>query len=367
MSQPDLFTPVRLGALELPNRILMAPMTRNRAGAGNVPTPLMAEYYAQRASAGLLISEATQVSPEGQGYPNTPGIHSDAQAEGWARIAQAVHDRGGRIAVQLWHVGRVSHTVFQPGGALPVAPSAIAAAGQGYTPSGLQDYPTPRALETEEIPGIVRAYAEGARRAIAAGIDAVEIHAANGYLIDQFLRSGTNRRSDAYGGSVVNRARFLVEVTEAVVAAVGAGRVGVRLSPTGSFNDMRDSDPLTTFGHAVERLTPYGLAFLHVIEGLPGSMMAPAEGTQPVARELRRIFKGPFVLNGGYSQEAANAVLAEGAADAVSFGVPFIANPDLPARFRRNAPLAEADRATFYGGTERGYTDYPALATAAAE
>lgn len=367
MSTVDLFTPIRLGAVELPNRIVMAPMTRSRAGDGNVPTPMMVDYYAQRASAGLIITEATQVMPEGQGYPNTPGIHTGAQAAGWRAISDAVHARGGRVFMQIWHVGRISQPCFQPGGALPVAPSAIAAAGQSYTPDGMKDFPVPRALEIEEIPGIVRAFADGARRAVEdAGLDGVEIHAANGYLIDQFLRDKTNKRTDAYGGAVANRARFLLEVTEAVTKAVGADRVGIRLSPTNPFNDIADSDPAGTFAHVTEALNGFGLAFLHVIEAVPGHPMAPAEGTPLVAARLRGLFKGPFMINGGFTKDLADAALAKGDADLVSFGVPFIANPDLPERLRSGAALTPADRATFYGGTEKGYTDYPALESAAA-
>ncbi len=364
MSHADLFTPLRLGAIELPNRIVMAPMTRSRAGEGNVPTPLTADYYAQRASAGLIITEATQVSATGQGYPATPGIHTDAQTLGWRRVAEAVHARGGRIMAQLWHVGRISHPVFQPGGALPVAPSAIAAAGQLFTGEGMKPFPTPRALDTDEIPGLVKGFADAAKRAVFdAGLDGVEIHGANGYLIDQFLRDRTNRRTDRYGGSVANRARFLLEIVEAVATAVGSGRVGVRLSPTGTFNDMADSDPLGLYSHVAEALNPFGLAFLHVIEGLPGSSMAPPAGAPHVAAELRRIHKGPFILNGGYDKARADAAIAGGAADAISFGELFIANPDLPERLRQGAALATPDRSTYYGGDARGYTDYPALDT----
>lgn len=366
MSQIDLFTPVRLGSLDLPNRIVMAPMTRSRAGEGNVPTALTVEYYAQRASAGLIITEATQVSDTAQGYPSTPGIHTNAQAAAWRRVTEAVHSKGGRVFVQLWHVGRISHPMFQPNGALPVAPSAIAAKGELYTAEGMKPFPVPRALETAEIAGIVRDFAEAAKRAVFdAGFDGVEIHAANGYLIDQFLRDGTNKRTDAYGGSIENRARFLLDVTEAVVDAIGAERTGVRLSPNGTFNDMSDSDPAALFGHVAKALNPFGLAYLHVIEGIDGAMALPA-GAAPVAADLRRAFKGPFMINGGYTRKAGDAALATGEADLVSFGVPFISNPDLPARLKLGAPLAEADRTTFYGGTEKGYTDYPALETVAA-
>lgn len=367
MSDATLFSPLRLGALEIPNRIVMAPMTRSRAGEGNVITPLTAEYYAQRASAGLIVTEATQVTPTGQGYPSTPGIHTDAQTLGWRAVAEAVHAAGGLIAAQLWHVGRISHPLFQPNGAAPVAPSAIAAAGQLFTGQGMADFPVPRALDTAEIPEIVKAYADAAKRAVFdAGLDAVEIHAANGYLIDQFLRDGTNKRTDGYGGSLENRARFLLEIVDAVSTAVGSGRVGVRLSPTGKFNDMSDSDPLAHFSAVTEALNPFNLAYLHVIEGVPGHHMAPGESDPHVAPALRSLFKGPLILNGGYTKEAAEAALAKGEADAISFGEPFIANPDLPARFRSGAALNTPDRATYYGGDAKGYTDYPALETVAA-
>ncbi|WP_029007056.1 alkene reductase [Azospirillum halopraeferens] len=362
MSLPDLFTPVRLGAIDLANRIVMAPMTRSRAGTDTIPTPVMEQYYAQRAGAGLIISEATQISDDAQGYPNTPGVHTPAHAAAWRRVTDAVHARGGRIVVQLWHVGRISHPMFQPGGALPVAPSAIAAAGELYTGEGMKPFPTPRALETHEIPRLVAAFADAARRAVVeAGFDGVELHAANGYLIDQFLRDGTNHRTDAYGGSVENRARFLLEVTEAVSAAIGADRTGVRLSPNGTFNDMRDSNPAALFTHVVGALNRFGLAFLHVIEGLDGPM-APAPEVERLAPLLRRTFTGPFMINGGYDRATADRALADGSADVVSFGVPFIANPDLPTRLRDGTPLAQPDRATMYGGDERGYTDYPAAA-----
>ncbi len=366
MQSIDLFTPVRLGSLELSNRIVMAPMTRSRAGDGNAPTALMAEYYAQRASSGLIISEATQVSPTGQGYPNTPGIHTNAQAAGWRRVTEAVHSKGGRIFAQLWHVGRISHPMFQPDGALPIAPSAIAAKGKLYTGKGMEPFPVPRALAASEIPDLVRDFAQAAKRAVFdAGFDGVEIHAANGYLIDQFLRDGANTRTDEYGGSIENRARFLLEVTKAVVDAIGAERTGVRLSPNGVFNDMSDSNPAALFGHVAKELSVFGLAYLHVIEGVAGPMLLPA-GAKPVAGELKRAFKGPFIINGGFNRETGDAALAKAEADLVSIGIPFIANPDLVARMKHNAPLAEGDAATYYGGAEKGYTDYPALEMASA-
>jgi len=358
MARIDLLTPVKIGSLQLPNRVVMAPMTRNRAGEGNVPTPLNVEYYVQRASAGLIVTEATQVSPQGVGYPRTPGIHSNEQVAGWRRVTTAVHEAGGRIFLQLWHVGRISHPSLQPGGALPVAPSAIAAQGNAVTFTGLQPFPTPRALATDEIAGVVRQYAEGARQALAAGFDGVELHGANGYLIDQFLRDGTNRRTDRYGGSIENRTRFLEEVIDAVVAVWGAERVGLRISPRGDFNDMSDSDPAALFGHVAAVAGRKHLAYLHVVE--------PVGTAEPLAPRLRAAFNGPVMLNGGFDRAAAEAALAAGGGDLVSFGVPFLANPDLPVRFRLGVPLNEPDRATFYGGDAKGYTDYPALAMAAA-
>lgn len=364
---PDLFTPLQLGAIQLPNRIIMAPLTRSRAGEGNAPTPLNAEYYAQRASAGLIITEATQVCDTAQGYPNTPGIHTDAQTVGWRAVAEAVHAAGGRIVTQLWHTGRISHPLFQPNGALPLAPSAIAAQGQLYTGQGMEPFPTPRALETAEIPALVRHFADAAKRAVFdAGLDGVEIHGANGYLIDQFLRDRTNHRTDQYGGNVENRARFLLEILEATTHAIGADRVGLRLSPTGGFNDMGDSDPLGHFTTIAKTLNSFNLAYLHVIEGLPGNAMAPAPGLPHVAAALRAVYKGAIILNGGYSHAAADAALAKGEADAISFGEQFLANPDLPTRFARKAALNEPDRASYYGGGAKGYTDYPALESVAA-
>lgn len=357
---PNLFTPFRLGPYELRNRVVMAPMTRSRAGAGNVPTAMMSEYYAQRAGAGLIVTEGAQVSPEGVGYPDTPGIHTDAQVEGWRPVTEAVHARGGRIFLQLWHVGRVSHPGLQPGGTLPVAPSAIGIEGEKlYTSAGLVPYVTPRALETGEIAGIVEQFADGARRAYRAGFDGVELHGANGYLIDQFLRDGSNHRADRYGGTPEHRARFLSEVTAAVVDVWGAERVGVRLSPLAPTNGMRDSDPVSTFSAAAHALARFGLAYLHVVE--PVGSQASGGRITPV---LKAVFRGPVVANGGYGAKTGNAAIAVRQADLVSFGTPFLANPDLPERLRTGAPLNAPDRATFYGGDERGYTDYPVLETA---
>jgi N-ethylmaleimide reductase len=362
-----LFTPVKVGDVTLSNRVVMAPMTRNRAGAGNAPTALMVEYYRQRAGAGLILTEGVQIVPEGQGYPHTPGIHSPEQVAGWHLITTAVHAQGGKIGLQLWHVGRISHTSLQPGGQLPVAPSAIAAAGMVYTSEGMKPFETPRALETGEIPRLVQAYAAAATRSIEAGFDFVEIHAANGYLIDQFLRDGTNTRTDQYGGSLENRLRFLLEVAGAVAQAVGAGRVGVRLSPLSGFNDMKDSNPEATFVAAAAALKPIGLAYLHIIEPVgPGWRSAPAADDR-LTPKLHRAFGGRVIANGGYTLETAESVLATGEADLVSFGVPFLANPDLVARLKTGAALNVPDVPSFYGGDAKGYTDYPVLEAAGQE
>jgi N-ethylmaleimide reductase len=357
MTNIDIFSPLRLGPLQLPNRIVMAPMTRNRAGRGNAPGPLNATYYAQRASAGLIISEATQISPQGLGYPGTPGIHSPEQIAAWKGVTDAVHAAGGRMFLQLWHVGRISHPSLQPDGALPVAPSAIAPVGQAMTEDGMKPFVTPRALDTSEIAGIVEDYRHGARNARAAGFDGVEVHGANGYLIDQFLRDGANRRSDRYGGDALNRARFLIEIAEAVVGEWGAERVGVRLSPTNPFNDMRDSNPAATFATAVGELNRFGLAYLHVVEPAAGDPV-PA-GEVPDIRFFRKLWRGALIGNKGYDLARANAVIRDGWADLVSFAVLFLANPDLPVRFRRGGPFNPPDRKTFYGGAAAGYTDYP--------
>lgn len=358
---PTLFDSIELGPLLCPNRIFMAPLTRCRAGDGHVPTELNAEYYRQRATAGLIISEATSVSPRGFGYPNTPGIFTDAQVAGWQQVTRAVHDAGGRIFLQLWHVGRISHPSFQPDGDLPVAPSAIKPRGQVFTGTAMVDYVAPRALDAKEIPGIIAGYVEGARRAKAAGFDGVEIHNANGYLLDQFLRDGTNQRGDRYGGSLANRARLTLEVTEAVVSVWGGERVGIRFSPAGVFNDMRDSNPLETFGHVLRELNLFKLAYAHVTQVTAQDIAHGAvEGVGP--SELRHCFKGPMLSAGGFSRETGNKAIAEGWADAIAFGTPFLANPDLPERFRRQAPLNEPDESTFYAPGPKGYTDYPKLA-----
>ncbi len=353
----NLLSPYQLGDLTLVNRMVMAPLTRNRALQGNVPQQLNATYYAQRASAGLIISEASQVSPQGLGYPNTPGIHSPEQVEGWKLVTDAVHQQEGRIFLQLWHVGRISHPDLQPDGAIPVAPSAITPKGEAMTYEGMKPFVTPRALLTEEIPTIVEQFRLGAENALAAGFDGVEIHGANGYLIDQFLRDGTNQRTDKYGGSIENRARLLLEITEAVTSVWGAKRVGVRFSPSGTFNDMRDSNPLETFGYAAVALNQFDLAYVHIFEAIQADIRHG--GTVVPTSYLRQRYKGTLMVNGSYTRDRGDAVLANKEADLVSFGTLFIANPDLPQRFALNAPLNQADPTTFYGGGEKGYTDYP--------
>ncbi len=345
-----LFSPLTLGSLQLRNRIIMAPMTRSRAGVGDAATELVASYYRQRASAGLIISEASQISPQGKGYPRTPGIFSAEQVAGWRRVTDAVHAEGGLMLLQLWHVGRLSHSSIQPGCGLPVAPSALRCEGQIYTGAGLQDFETPRALDTSEIPGVVQDFAAAAGRAMDAGFDGVEIHAANGYLIDQFLRDGTNQRTDQYGGSHENRFRFLGEVVDAVEAEVGPGRMGVRLSPVFSTYSMADSDPQGSFDYYAKRLSAMKLAYLHVIE----------LGAQEFDfASFRKCYQGAFIGNGGYSAQRAEDAIKSGHADAIAFGSPFIANPDLVARFASGLPLAAPDQGTFYQGEEKGYTDYP--------
>lgn len=363
-TSPDinLFTPLALGDLALPNRIVMAPLTRNRAGEGNVPTALNVLYYSQRASAGLIITEASQVSPRGVGYPATPGIHSDAQVEGWRRVTEAVHAKGGHIFIQLWHVGRISHPSMQPDGALPVAPSAIRPEGDAITYDGMQPFVTPHALTLEEISGVIADYAAAAQRARDAGFDGVEIHSANGYLLDEFLRDGTNTRTDVYGGSIKNRMRLLDEVITAVKDVWPGHRIGVRLSPENRFNDISDSQPQTTFNAVVEMLRGHRLAYLHVLEG---DMLSGER--QVNYRELRQIFGGIYMANNNYDQARAEQALKQGDADLVAFGRLFIANPDLPERFVRGAPLNEPDPDTFYGGGEAGYTDYPTLQQGTAE
>lgn len=361
-----LFDPLRAGEVTLKNRIIMAPLTRMRSKQpGNVPYALNAEYYAQRACAGLIISEASQISPLGQGYPATPGIHSKEQVEGWKLVTQAVHDKDGKIFLQLWHVGRISHSSFHPAEGLPVAPSAIKPSGMAFTSEFKQAlFETPRALELKEIPGIIAQYKQAAMNAKVAGFDGVEVHGANGYLLDQFLQDGSNKRADSYGGSIENRARLLLEVIDAVISVWGKGHVGVRLSPYGTFNDMSDSDPIKLFTYLLSQLNNRGIAYVHMIE--PRSTGAGGGDTvyenSPCTSELfRKVFKGVFISAGGYDYESAKLAIGAGSVDAVAFGRIFIANPDLPERFRTNAPLNKYNRATFYGGSHKGYTDYPAL------
>ncbi len=363
----SLFTPLQLGALTLPNRIVMAPLTRMRSKQpGNIPQELNALYYAQRASAGLIISEATQISQQGQGYPGTPGIHSTEQVAGWRLITDAVHQAGGRIVLQLWHVGRISHPSHQPGGGPPVAPSAIPANNSGTYTADWQETPilTPRALEISEMPGIVNDFVTAAKNAKAAGFDGVQVHGANGYLLDQFLQDGSNKRTDAYGGSIANRARLLFEVVDAVTEVWGRDRVGVRLSPFGSFNDMYDSNPEKLFTFVLEQLSSRGIAFVDLIEpraSTAGMVDETLSNKPDTALLFRKAFTGPLVSSGGYNPTLAEKAVTEGKADAVAFGRFFIANPDLPRRIQENAELNRYDRATFYGGGEKGYTDYPVL------
>ena len=354
----NLFSPVKLGSISLSNRMVMAPLTRNRAGEGGVPQPINATYYEQRASAGLIITEATPISAMAHGYPALPGIYTDAQIAGWKKVTDAVHAKGGKIVLQLWHVGRISHPSLLPNNALPVAPSAIKPAGMAFTYQGLVDFVEPRALDASELPGIVADYVHATKSALAAGFDGVEVHAANGYLLDQFLRDGSNMRTDNYGGSFENRARLLLEVTKAVIGVAGADKVGVRLSPVNPFNDMNDSNPQALFNYVADALNPLNLAYLHVVEGgIHGGGLADPFNFV----EFRKHFKGAYIANLAYDKARGNAAIASGHADAIAYGVPYIANPDLVARFKTDARLNEADSNTFYGGTEKGYTDYPFL------
>lgn len=362
MTKPTLFDGLRLGDLELRNRVVMAPLTRNRAlPDGDVPHALNAEYYAQRASAGLIITEASQISPEGKGYAWTPGIHSAAQIDGWKTVTDAVHSRNGRIFVQLWHVGRVSHTSLQPDGQAPVAPSAIAAETRTFDGAAFVPTSTPRALETSEMARIVADYRQAAINAKKAGFDGIELHAANGYLLDQFLRDGSNKRSDDYGGSVENRTRLLVEVLEALTEIWPAGRIGIRLSPFSHANGINDSNPMATFSHVIERINAFGLGYLHLVEGETGGTRELPEGANLAA--LRSLFDGVYMANNGYDRELAGNAVAAGDADLVAFGRPFIANPDLVERLAQESGLNALDPETLYGGGAKGYTDYPALET----
>jgi N-ethylmaleimide reductase len=353
----DLFSPVKLGAISLKNRMVMAPLTRNRAGEGGVPHDLNVTYYAQRATAGLIVTEATPISDMAHGYPALPGIYTDAQTAGWKKVVDSVHAKGGKIVLQLWHVGRISHPSLL-NGALPVAPSAIKPAGKAFTYQGLVDYVEPRALEASELPAIVQEYVHATKCALAAGFDGVEIHAANGYLLDQFLRDGSNKRTDNYGGSFENRARLLMEVTKAVVAVAGADKTGLRISPVNPFNDMQDSNPQALFNYVVTELNQFNLAYLHVVEGgIHGGGKADAFDFV----EMRKLYKGAYMANLSYDKARGNAAIASGHADVIAYGVPFIANPDLVERYKTDAPLNEADSNSFYGGAEKGYTDYPFL------
>lgn len=348
---PGLFDSMQLGSLKLSNRMVMAPMTRGRAGSERTANALMAEYYAQRASAGLIITEGTAISPRGYGWMGSPAIYTDAHIAGWKGVTEAVHRKGGCIFLQLWHTGRVSHPDFQDG-EIPIGPSAIAAAARSYTPSGVKPYVTPRAMTQQDIAGAVREYAEAAKRARDAGFDGVEIHAANGYLIDQFIRDGSNRRADAYGGSMQNRLRLLLEVTEAMAQVMPVDRIGVRLSPTNPFNDMADKDPATTFTQAAKALNRFGLAYLHVVEDVN------QKSQLRIAPQMRAVFEGPFILNEGYDAATGGAALQAGEADMIAYGKPFLANPDLVERFRKGAALNQPDKSTFYTDGPKGYTDY---------
>ena len=353
----DLFSPITLGTISLKNRIVMAPLTRSRAPKDSgVPQAINVTYYEQRATAGLIITEATPISPMGHGYPFLPGIYTDDQVAGWKKVVEAVHAKGSKMILQLWHVGRISHPSLLPNNVLPVAPSAIKPAGQLYTYEGMVDFVEPRALDANELPAIVADYVHATKCALAAGFDGVEIHAANGYLLDQFLRDGSNKRIDQYGGSFENRARLLMEVTKAVVAVAGADKTGVRLSPVNPFNDMYDSNPQAVFNFVTESLNQFKLAYLHVVEGGMGGDMVVFDFVA-----MRKHFKGAYMANFGFDKARGNAAIASGHADVIAFGVPFIANPDLVQRYKTDATLNAADEATFYGGDEKGYTDYPFL------
>jgi len=354
-----LFDPIRIGEMDLANRLVMAPLTRNRADPGQVPSLLAVEYYRQRASVGLIISEATQVSPEGQGYLDTPGIYNAKQVAGWRRVTDVVHAEGGRIVAQLWHVGRISHVSLQPNGQAPVSSTARRAETKTFTKDGFVPVSTPRALRTDEIPAVITSYRDAARRAIDAGFDGVEVHGANGYLIEQFLRDSINDRSDGYGGSIKNRARLLLEVMQAVAVQIGGARAGLRLSPVTPANDAgQDSAPQALYEYAVAQLAPLHLAFLEVVEG----QTAGARDFAPFDyAALRGRFHGAWIVNNGYQRQMAFEAIASGAADLVSFGRPIISNPDLVRRLRENAPLNALDTKTLYGGGAKGYTDYPTL------
>jgi 2,4-dienoyl-CoA reductase-like NADH-dependent reductase (Old Yellow Enzyme family) len=352
----SLFDPLQAGAFSLKNRVVLAPLTRCRAGAGRVPNDLMVEYYVQRASAGLMLTEATSVTPMGVGYPDTPGIWSEEQVAGWKKITDAVHAAGGTILLQLWHVGRISDPIYLDG-ALPVAPSAIAAKGNVSLLRPVKEFVTPRALELSEIPGIIADYRRGAENAKRAGFDGVEVHGANGYLLDQFLQDKTNQRTDEYGGPIENRARLMLEAVDAAIEVWGADRVGLHLAPRGDSHDMGDSNALETFGYVATEVGKRGIAFICTRESQSADSISP---------ELKKRFGGVFIGNEKFTKESAEAAIAAGTVDAVAFGKPYIANPDLPERLRLGAPLNAQDTSSFYGGTEKGYTDYPALEAATA-
>ena len=356
-----LFEPYKLGPITLPNRLVMAPLTRNRAVEGLVPSPLAVEYYGQRASAGLLITEASQVSQQGQGYQDTPGIYSREQVAGWRKVTDRVHARGGRIFLQAWHVGRISHTSLQPDNGAPVAPSAIRAKGKTFVGGTFTDISEPRELKLQELPGIIESFRRGAANAIEAGFDGVEIHGANGYLLDQFAKDGTNKRSDAYGGSIENRAKLMLEVAKVVANEIGADKTGIRISPVTPSNDVSDSNPQPLFDYIVDRLSALKLTYIHVVEGATGG---PRDVAPFDYGSLRKRFAGAYIANNGYDFDLATKVLEANEADLIAFGKPFLANPDLVERFKRGAALNAPDKATFYGGGAKGYTDYPALGEA---
>ena len=357
MTNDPLFQPIRYGAIEAPNRIVMAPLTRTRADADDAPHALQQTYYVQRATAGLIVSEATHISQQGKGYAGAPGIHSQRQVEGWRGVTQAVHAAGGRMMLQLWHVGRLSHPSLQPGGGLPVAPSAVGLEGHAFTYEGPQGFVVPRALELDEIPGIVEDYRQAAINAKAAGFDGVEVHSANAYLLDQFLRDGTNHRADHYGGSIENRTRLTLEVTDAVIGVWGAERVGIRLSPSLTINGMSDSNPAPLFGYLAEQLGKRGLAYLHCVE--PSNPRGDPFDRIVDPQIVRKAFGGNYIANGSYTGPRARAALAAGEIDAASFGRLFIANPDLPRRLAENLPMNSLNAERIYSGGGDGYTDYP--------
>lgn len=361
MTNNTLFEPYLLGGLTLANRIVMSPLTRSRAGAGLAPTELAATYYSQRASAGLIIAEATQVSAQAQGYQDTPGIYTPEQIAGWRKVTDAVHAKGGRIFVQLWHVGRVSHVDFYPGGAAPVAPSAIRAETKIFINNGFADVSEPRALELDEIPQIVKDFRQAAANAIAAGFDGVEVHGGNGYLLEQFIKDGANKRTDAYGGSIENRARLLLEVTAAIVDEIGADRTGVRISPVSPAGGISSSDPQPQYNYITEQLNALGIVYLHVVEGATGG---PRDFAPFDYSAIRTRFQQTYLANNSYDKGLASTQLAEGKADLFAFGRPFVANPDLVERIKADAPLAALNPATLFGGGAAGYIDYPTLAEA---